>query len=127
MPNVLVVGGTIQCSHGGSVNLLQGDDRLEIASAAVIVAGMESGLSFAPGSPGLLTPCPWPSAAQPPVLGSSPCAATSAALAGVSQQLTVGGKGVLLDNATGPATNSNDPAATWSVAMAGQTLVSVDH
>jgi hypothetical protein len=50
-----------------------------------------------------------------------------AAGAGVSQQLTVGGKGALLDNANGLATNSNDPAATWSVAMAGQTLVSVDH
>jgi hypothetical protein len=127
MPNVLVAGGTIQCSHGGSVKVLQGDDRLEIANAAVIVAGMESGLSFAPGSPGVQTPCPWPSAVQPPVAGSSPCTATMAAGAGVSQQLTVGGKGALLDNANGLATNSNVPAATWSVAMAGQTLVSVDH
>ena len=127
MPNVVVVGGTIQCKHGGAVKLQQGDDRLEIAGAAVFVAGMESGLSFAPGSPGLLTPCPWPSAAQPPVVGSSPCTATMAAVTGISLQLTVGGKGALLDNASGSATNSNDPAATWSVAIAGQTLVSVDH
>ena len=127
MPNVVVVGGTIQCSHGGSINLQQGDDRLEIASAAVIVAGMEAGLSFAPGSPGVVTPCPLPIPSPSPVASSSACAATSAAVAGVSQQLTVGGKGALLDNATGPATNPNDPAATWSVATAGQTLVSVDH
>jgi hypothetical protein len=127
MPNVLVVGGTIKCSHGGSVKLLQGDDRLGIASAAVIVAGMETGLSFAPGSPGVLTPCPLPVPSPSPVPGSSPCAATMAAIAGVSLQLTVGGKGALLDNATGQATNPNDPAATWNVAMAGQTLVSVDH
>ncbi len=127
MPNVVVVGGTIQCKHGGSVKVLQGDNRLQIASAAAITAGMESGLSFAPGSPGLLTPCPWPVPSATPVPGSSPCAATMAATTGVSTQLTVGGKGALLDSATGSATNPNDPAATWSVAVAGQTLVSVGH
>jgi hypothetical protein len=130
MPNVVVVGGTIKCNHGGSVQLLQGDQRLEIAGSAVIVSGMETGLSFGPGSPGLLTPCPWPIPVTPPavpVAGSSPCAATMAAVTGFSLQLTVGGNGALLDNASGPASNPNDPTATWSVAMAGQTLVSVDH
>jgi hypothetical protein len=127
MPNVVIVGGTIQCKHGGSVKLQQGDERLQIGDGAVVVSGMEAGLSFAPGSPGLLTPCPWPSSAQPPVPGSSPCAATMSALTGVSLQLAVGGKGVLLDTASGAASNPNDPAATWRVAMAGQTLVSVDR
>lgn len=122
MPNVVVVGGIIQCKHGGMVKLLQGDNRLEIADAAALAAGMEATLSFAPGAPGVLIPCPLPSASGP-----SPCAATVGATAGVSTQLTVGGKGVLLDTASGLATNPNDPAATWSIAMAGQTLVSVDH
>jgi hypothetical protein len=127
MPNVVVVGSTIQCKHGGSVQLAQGDQRLEIAGSAVIVSGLETGLSFAPGSPGLLTPCPLPAPATPLVASSSACVATMAAVTGVSLQLAVGGKGVLLDNASGPASNPNDPGATWSVAMAGQTLVSVDH
>jgi hypothetical protein len=34
---------------------------------------------------------------------------------------------VLLDNAAGQATNTNDPSATWSVAQAGQTLIGVDQ
>ena len=46
-------------SHGGSSKLSSGDDRLEIAgAAALIVPGMESGLSFATGSPGVLITLP---------------------------------------------------------------------
>jgi hypothetical protein len=124
MPNVVVAGGMIQCSHKGSLQLSKGDSRLEIAGAAALTFGMETGLSFAPG-PGVLVPCPLPAPSGPP--GSSPCTATLSATTGVSTQLTVGGLGVLLDNASGQATNPNDPSATWSVAQAGQTLVGVDH
>jgi len=49
------------------------------------------------------------------------------ATSGVSTQLTVGDLGVLLDNASGQAINANDPSAAWSVADAGQTLLSVDQ
>jgi hypothetical protein len=126
MPNVLVVGGTIRCSHGGVVKLLKGDSRLEIASAAALMSGMETGLSFAPG-PGVVVPCPLPTKQPPGPPGSSPCTATISATTGVSTQLTVGDLGVLLDSASGQATNANDPAASWSVAQAGQTLVSVDQ
>jgi len=125
MPNVVVVGGVIQCSHKGTITLSSGDNRLEISSAAALTAGMEVGLSFAPGAPGVLVPCPFPAPSGPP--GSSPCAATIKATAGISAQLTVGGLGVLLDNASGQATNPNDPSATWSIAQAGQTLVSIDN
>jgi hypothetical protein len=125
MPNVVVVGGQIKCSHGGVVQLLSGADLLEIASAAVITAGMEAGLSFATGSPGVLTPCPLPAPPSGPPASSS-CTATVAATSGTSELLTVGGVGALLDTAKGQAINPNDPNATWSVAKAGQTLVSVD-
>jgi hypothetical protein len=121
MPNVLVVGGVIQCSHKGMLKLLNGDSRLEIADAAALTFGMEAGLSFAPGGPGVLVPCLHTTSA-----GSSPCTATLNATTGVSTQLTVGGLGVLLDNASGQATNA-DPPASWSVAQAGQMLVSVDQ
>jgi hypothetical protein len=58
MPNVVVVGGTIQCSHGGVVQLASGSGLLGIAGAAALTSGMEAGLSFAPGAPGVRTPCP---------------------------------------------------------------------
>lgn len=127
MPNILVVGGVIQCSHKGTLKLLNGDSRLEIASAAALTSGMEAGLSFAPGGPGVLVPCPLPTKQPPGPPGSSPCTATISATTGVSTQLTVGDLGVLLDSASGQATNANDPVASWSVAQAGQTLVSVDQ
>ena len=125
MPNVVVVGGIIQCSHKGTVKLSSGDSRLEISGAAALTAGMEAGLAFAPGAPGVLVPCPLPAPSGPP--GSSPCTATIKATAGVSEQLTVGGLGVLLDNASGQATNPNDPTATWSIAQAGQALFAVSQ
>src|SRR5271165_5310992 len=121
MPNVVVVGGTIQCSHGGMVHLESGSDLFEIAGAAALTSGMEVGLSFAAGP----TPCPNPNKSPPPL--TIPCAATLAATKGVSTLLTVENLGVLLDSASGQAVNPADPSATWSVASAGQTLVAVDH
>ena len=52
MPNVVVVGGVIQCSHKGTITLSSGDNRLEISGAAALTAGMEVGLSFAPARRG---------------------------------------------------------------------------
>jgi hypothetical protein len=121
MAKVLVVGGLIQCSHGGTVKLLQGDPRLTIASSAAITFGMESGLSFVPGAPGVVVPCPNPGPVNP-----APCTATLPATAGVSTLLTVGNLGVLLDSAQGQTVNPVAPA-TWSVASAGQAIVSVKN
>ena len=128
MPNVVVVGGIIQCSHGGMIKLASGSDQLEIAGAAALTSGMEAGFSFQTGEPGVLvTPCP----AETPAGSPSPCTATLPATTGVSTQLTVGGPGVLLDNASGLTLNTGGavppPAFTWSVAEAGQTLISVDQ
>jgi hypothetical protein len=125
MPQIVVAGTTgtiIQCSHKGTAHLPKGDNRLQISDNPAVTAGQEAGVSFAPGSPNVVTPCPY-STSQ----GPSPCTATLAATAGISTQLMVGGVGVLLDNATGQATNANDPSATWSVLNASQTLLSVDH
>lgn len=120
MAFVVVTGAAIECSHRGRVRLSSGNAKLTVDGEAVVTAGQEAGISFAPGSPGLLVPCPkLANAGIPPP--PSPCSATLAATAGVSLKLTVDGLGVLLDNATGLATNANDPGATWSVASAGQT------
>jgi hypothetical protein len=120
MPFVVVVGGIIQCKHMGTVKLSSGDSRLEISGSAALTAGMEAGISFAPGSPGLIEHCPFTTGGSP-----SPCTATLTATTGVSELLTIGGVGVLLDNATGQTFNT--PLATWSIAEAGQTLVRVDN
>jgi hypothetical protein len=119
MAFVVVKGAMIQCSHQGQVRLTAGNPKLTVDGQAVVTAGQEAGISFAPGSPGLVAPCPkLANAGNPPP--PSPCSATSAATAGLSLKITVDGKGVLLDTASGSTTNLNDPKATWSVTSAGQ-------
>ena len=115
MQQVVVAGAIIQCSHGGKAQLPKGDNRLQISNKPVVTAGQEVGISFA-------ATCPFKTNSGP-----SPCSATVAASAGKSTLLVIGGTGVLLDNATGQATNANDPSANWKVSDAGQTLLSVDH
>src|ERR1700720_4508288 len=119
MGQVLVAGGTIQCSHKGQVRLSGGDTRLSVSGNGAITFGMESGLSFAPGSPGVVAPCPF---TDPKGGSPSPCAVTLPATAGQATLLSIGGVPVLLDNAAGKTTNQADPSATWSVASAGQSL-----
>jgi hypothetical protein len=120
MAMVVVAGAILRCSHLGSARPTIGDPRLSVDGRAAVTAGKELGISFAPGAPGVLTPCPFSTPA-----GASPCTATVAASAGVSTLLLVGGVGVLLDSAGGQAINANDPAATWSVLDAGQTRLAV--
>ncbi len=120
MGQVLVAGAILQCSHKGTLQMSGGDSRLSVSGNGAITFGMEAGLSFAPGAPGVISPCPWTN----PSGVASPCAATIAALAGQATQLAVGGAPVLLDNANGLATNPHDPSATWSVSSAGQNLLS---
>ena len=124
MPKVVVAGAIIQCSHLGTAKLPKGDKRLQISNNPVVTAGQEAQVSFAKGEPTTVSPCPF-STSQ----GLSPCSATVAATAGksISTLLMVGGAGVLLEKATGQATNANDPLANWKVSDAGQSLLSVDH
>jgi hypothetical protein len=124
MPLVIVQGGILQCSHKGQARLPTGDTRLAVSGNGAVTAGMEVGISFAPGSPTAVVPCPFPD----PKSGSpSPCAATMAATGGSSSILGVGNLPVLLETASGLATNPGDPAASWSVADAGQQLLSVSQ
>jgi hypothetical protein len=115
MPQVLVSGATIQCTHGGVSSLMGGDARLTVSEKGAITSGMEVGISFAPGTPAVIIPCNF----------KTPCSATVAAIAGISTMLAVGGMPVLLDTATGIATNA--APATWKVASPGQTLLSADR
>jgi hypothetical protein len=121
MAKILVAGAQLQCTHKGTLQMTLGDSRLTIGGAGVVLSGKEAGLSFAPGAPGVLAPCPF---ADPTSGSPSPCT-TVAATAGQSRTTTVGGVPVLLDSATGPVLNPSPAAAgsTWSVAFAGQTEV----
>jgi len=124
MANIVAVGGIIKCSHTppGQVRLASGDGRLNVDGNNVVLQGQEVGLSFAPGSPGLITPCP----VTTPTGNPSPCTATVAATTGLSSKVTVGDLGALLDSATGKAINAQDPSATWSVKSAGQNKLEAD-
>jgi hypothetical protein len=119
MGQVLVAGGTIQCNHKGQVKLSSGDSRLTVSGNGAITFGMETGLAFAPGSPGLVSPC----TATFPNGNPAYCTATLPATAGQATLLAVGGKPVLLDNASGETANPTGPG-TWSVASVGQSLLS---
>ncbi len=121
MPNVVVAGAVLACSHQGQTRLSAGDGRLTVDGQAAVVSGQEAGISFATGSPGVLVPCPLTTNAGP-----SPCTATLAATSGVSTKLTVGALGVLLDTATGSATNPQDVSASWKISDPGQRKLTAD-
>jgi hypothetical protein len=112
---VVVAGATLKCSHGGQLKLSTGDSRLEVDGSGAVTSGMESGLAFAPGAPGVIAPCPITTPAGAP----SPCSSTAPATKGTSSKLYVGEMPVLLDDAGGQTINAVSPG-TWSVADAGQ-------
>jgi hypothetical protein len=121
MAMVLVAGATIKCTHGGICKLSQGTPKLTVGGNAVITSGMETKISFL-GGPNVVSPCPGFPLTAPPV--PTFCIATLPAdPSGVSSKLTVDGIGALLDNASGQATNVNDPSAKWSVISPGQSLL----
>jgi hypothetical protein len=122
MPNVVVAGGVIQCSHTGQIKFSSGSSKLQVNGAGAITFGMEAGLSFASGSPGVISPCTEVTKTTPP--SPSPCT-SSPATAGVSTIVAIRGAGVLLGNAQGLCVNLADPLAKWSIASPGETLLSV--
>jgi hypothetical protein len=125
MSNVVVAGGVIQCSHLGQIKFSGGASQLQVSGSGAITSGMEAGLSFAPGAPGVTAPCPKMTSPPPPVPPvPSPCT-SSPATAGVSTLLTVGPAGVLLSTAQGPCVNPADPSAKWKIASPGETVLSV--
>jgi hypothetical protein len=125
MPNVVVAGGVIKCSHSGQIQFSGGASQLQVNGSGAITFGMEANLSFASGAPGVTSPCPEMTKPPPPATPvPSPCTSLPAT-AGVATLLTVGGAGVLLSSAQGPCTNPVDPSATWSIASPGETVLSV--
>jgi len=125
VPKVVVVGGFLECSHGGKTKISSGNEKLKISGSAAVTLGLESGYAFlpanAPPTPDQPAPCKKTAAGTP--FPPSPCSATLAATTGVSTKIKVDGVGVLLDTASGPAVNANDPGAKWKISDAGQPLL----
>jgi hypothetical protein len=122
MPQVLVDGATVQCSHSGMVSLSGGNTMLSVSGSGAITAGMEVGISFAQGAPGVTTPCPIKNLTSG---APTPCTIVAPASAGASTLLSVGGTPVLLDSAQGQTVNATTGPVPWSVADPGQQLLSV--
>jgi hypothetical protein len=117
MSFVLDQDAILVCSHGGQIRIGAGDSRLSSGDVTVVTSGMESGLHF-------------PAGQLPPACGNmttsspsapSPCI-TQAAGAGLAVKLSVGGRPVLLDTASGTTVPAATPAApgTWKVLSPGQ-------
>src|SRR5262249_52354738 len=128
MPSVVVVGAIVQCSHGGKSKLRSGNAKLKVKGAAALTPGIEVGVAFlpvgSPPTPDNPAPCAKLANVGGPHPPPSPCMATVAATPeGISTKITVDGVGVLLDTASGQATNTNDPNATWSISEAGQAVL----
>jgi hypothetical protein len=95
--DVVVQGGSLLCSHGGTATVASGSTRLTVGSKGVLVSGGEIGLTF-----------------------SESCV-SAVPTAGVATKLTVGKMSVLLATSGGPTTNSQAGAGKWTVQSAGQT------
>ena len=121
MPEVLVSGATLKCSHAGMLRLAGGSASLTVSGNGAITAGSEVGLSFAPGAPGVTAPCTVVNASGSP----TPCSIATPATAGVSTVLSAGNQPVLLSTAQGQATNVTTGPSPWSVADPGQQLLRV--
>jgi len=117
MPQVLVDGATVMCSHSGVMSLSGGNTKLTVSNNGAITAGMEIGIDFTTASP----PC---QSKNPTTGAPTPCKIAASATAGISTVLMVDGTAVLLDTAGGVTVNATAPG-TWSVANAGQTMLSV--
>ena len=90
---VLVAGATIECMHAGApfgkAAISGGDGRLAVSGNGALTAGMEVGISFEAGKPGVLKACTY----QNPSGAKQACTATFAAITGISAMLSVGGSG----------------------------------
>jgi hypothetical protein len=123
MPKIVVVGGFVECKHHGRTKLKSGNAKLKIGGAKVVTAGGEVGVSFMPLTVPPTPDNPAPCTQQTPAGSPSPCAITLPANSGISTKIKVDGVGVLLDTASGSATNPNDPSARWTISDAGQALI----
>ena len=98
------------CGHNGSLNPVPSQSKLTVGGAPVLVDGDLVGTAIS----GCAT-------VADPNTTSVPCTLTTSALSGVATKLTVGGKGVLLENVQGQTSGTCGGATqTWRVADAGQ-------
>ena len=113
---VAVLGGMLQCGHGGTIAVTTAKARLKVGGADVLLKGEEAGLVFATCTNQTTTNTPVP----------SPCR-SQAVSAGTATKLTVAGVPVLLASATGTTVPSVTPSTTgpftWSVSAAGQSTL----
>src|SRR6266496_1857706 len=106
MSFAVVESAQVKCLHQGSVQLQAGQSQLTVGGSKVLVDGDLAMASIN----GCVTPDDAPH-------GNIPCKNVATSIAGVAMNLTVGGKGVILD-AIGGLTNGATPAGgvgTWSV------------
>lgn len=117
----VVDGATLTCGHGGVITVTT-SARLTVKSHGVLLAGSESGLSFASAVP----PCT--NVTTDPTPKPAPCK-TLAATSGTTTRLTVGKTAVVLGSAGGntlPEPANGKPAGlTWTVGSPGQIRLNV--
>lgn len=107
MSFVLTTGSEIVCLHQGRMQL--------VGSQTKLLVGGNPALTIADIAGKAIVGCTF---VPPP--GGKPCTAAVSVIAGASTVLSVDGKPVLLDRATG--VTDSVPPATWSVRGAMQTL-----
>jgi hypothetical protein len=123
MPQVLVVGATLLCPHGGVLKIPTGNPLLTIAGQNAVTLGQEVGLTFALAEPYVVSPCTIENSSGTP----SPCGIATPATSGASTLLAIGGAPALLSSASGMAANLTVGPSQWKVGLAGETLVNVSR
>lgn len=105
----LVCNGSaiVRCSHGGTVTVVPGQQRLKAGGQAVLV---ESDLMRA-----AIAGCTNTDARA----GQVPCLRIVSVTAGLARRLTAGGEPVVLEDASGRT--SSTPPGSFSISNAGQT------
>jgi hypothetical protein len=111
MPTVITRASALVCAHQGTVVLSPTQQKLTVHGEAVLVMGDLEGKPIAGCT---VVPAP----------GIKPCLTVVTMLAGASTRLTVDGKPVLLDTATG--LTDGVPPSAWTVRTSGQTSMMSD-
>jgi len=115
MPNVLTAGSSLKCPHGGKFVLVASQNQLTVDGQPVLVDGDLQNSSIAGCVPPPNTP-PW-----------TPCTKVAVVYQGQATTMSVGGKSVLLETASGGTNGTTPPVPPpWSVVSSGQTKLQAD-
>lgn len=108
---VLTSAATLQCAHGGQVQLIATQQSLGVDGNPVILFPDLVGAA--------ISGCTTPTASNPP---TKQCLVVTSVLDGAAQALSVAGKPVATDRAQGLTDGFVGPAVgTWRTVFAGQT------